>query len=107
MVNKRTIAFLCVTAVSAVLAVVGFFVLPEEVSVNISFRGSREYISKIPALIVPFVITFLSSSLYWKYEKFFLKEVDPSDLKMGVKYLAFAIIGDLLALWVIVNNTIL
>ena len=104
MANRRTFLSLCVFTLSAILTVVGFFILDEKVTVNISFQQKTEFISRELALFVPFAITVLSGLMYWKYGKVFGVDVDEKETKVGIKYLCFSVVGVLLILWVIINN---
>lgn len=102
--NKRKLLSLGVISLSVVLTVAGFFLLPERATVNISFSGQTEYKSKIAILTVPFVLTCITSSIYFMYGKLFNKEVVKDDFKTGIKFIVFSAVGILLTLWAIINN---
>ena len=104
--KKRKILALVTVLLSAILSVVGFFVLPSRATVNISFGGQAEYHSKIVVLAVPLMITLVSSIIYGKYDGIFKKETASDDVMEGIKFLAFSVVGILLTLWAIIKNVL-
>ncbi len=104
MKNKRTVLAIIVASASVVCSVLGFILLPERVTVNLSFDGTLSYMNKYAAVFFPLAITACTASLYNGYGRIFGKEIDKADWKSGIKYLVFSIVGLLLTLWVIIRN---
>ncbi len=102
--KKRVVFSIIIAVASLALSVLGLFLVGNRVSVNLSFSGEMAYMSKYTAFAFPFAVTLLSSALYGMYGKVFQKPVDENDVKSGIKYLAFSVIGILLTIWVIVRN---
>lgn len=54
-----------IIAISAVIALLGFFLLPDVMTVQIGLDGkASNTLPKIPALLIPFAISTISSILY-------------------------------------------
>lgn len=104
MKNKRTVLAIIVASASVVFSVLGFVLLPERVTVNLSFNDTLSYMNKYVAVFFPLAISLCTVGLYNGYGRIFGKQIDKSDFKSGIKYLAFSIVGLLLTLWVIIRN---
>ncbi len=66
-VNKEKVIGLVIVAVSVILAVVGFIVLPETLIVQIGLDGqASNTLPKIPALLIPLALSTVFSVLYMK-----------------------------------------
>ncbi|MBE6648405.1 MAG: hypothetical protein E7614_02655 [Ruminococcaceae bacterium] len=104
MKNKRLLFAIGASVISVILCVIGLFILPDRVTVNISFQDEQSYMSKYIALAFPLVVSLFSSKLYFSYGKLFGKEVKEDDYKIGIKYLVFSALGIFLTLWVVLKN---
>ncbi len=101
--KRNALTVLCVVS-SAILAIVGLFLMPDRVTVNINVSGERSYMSKYIAAAFPFLLSVGAAALYNCYGKIFSKEIDSEDWKSGIKYLVFSLVGVFLSLWMFLNN---
>jgi len=64
-VNKEKVIGIVIIAVSVILAVMGFMVLPETLIIQIGLDGqASNTLQKIPALLIPFALSTVFSILY-------------------------------------------
>lgn len=61
--NKNRIFAIALIVAALILSVFAFFTLPEDVAVQINLSGNANRMGKIPALLVPFLITTVFSVL--------------------------------------------
>jgi hypothetical protein len=102
--NKRTIISLLAVFVPLVLAVVGYILLPQRVVVEISFDDAIQKSDKIFSLIIPLFISFIGALMYFNFGKIIKKEISGDDLKTGIKYLVFSLLGTALIIYLLVRN---
>jgi hypothetical protein len=104
MSKKRNVLTAVCVALSGVLSIVCFLLLPDRVTVNINISNEQSYMNKYVAVCFPFFLSVITSVLYNGYGKIFNKEIDAGDWKSGIKYLVFSFVGVLLSLWVLLKN---
>ena len=93
--NKNKIIGIALIIAAVILSLFGFFVLPEDIVTQFNFSGETTKMNKIPALIVPFLITTVSSILTIGLDK---------DDERNKKYIFGAILGILLLIVMIGVN---
>lgn len=82
-----------IIAISAIIAVAGYLVLPEVMLVQIGIDGkASNTLPKIPTLLLPFAISTISAILYIK------------EAASRPKYLFLAILGIALAVFAFIMN---
>ncbi len=87
--SKEKMIGIAIIAVSAILAVLGYILLPDVMVVQIGLDGSASNtLSKIPALLIPFAISTISSIMYMN-----------SEASARTKNLIFAVLGVIIALF--------
>lgn len=65
--KKETLTGSIIIAVSVVLTVVGFLILPEELTVQIGLDGqASNTLPKLPALLIPLAMSTVFSILYMR-----------------------------------------
>ena len=85
--SKEKMIGMIIIGISTVLAVLGYILLPEVMIVQIGFDGeASNTLPKIPALLIPFAISTISSIFYMK-----------SESTNRTKNLLFAILGIIIA----------
>ncbi len=130
--KKRFIIGLSVAWISIILSIICFFVLPDRVTVNISFKNEASYMDKNIAVAFPLVLSIITTQIYIRYYSIFGKKseselkselkseeskdafqedsrnnsqnISQNNLQDGIKYLAFSVVGILLTLWILFKN---
>jgi hypothetical protein len=102
--NKRTTISLLAVFVPLVLAIVGYILLPQRVFVEISFDDAIQKSDKIFSLIIPLFISLIGALMYFNFGKIIKKEISADDLKTGIKYLVFSLVGTALIIYLLVRN---
>ena len=70
MKHKKLMISICIIAVAAIMAVVGFIVLPETLVVQINTAGQpANTLPKVFGILIPFLICVVSAIMYLKIEK--------------------------------------
>lgn len=64
----RKIASIILIILGGVLTIIGLFTLPEDVVTQFGTNGERNTMSRIPALLIPLVITTVFSTLLLRDE---------------------------------------
>ena len=64
---KEKIIGISLILVAVIIAVAGYFVLPDTLAVQIDMNGApTNFLPKIPALLIPLLVTVVFSCLYMK-----------------------------------------
>ena len=64
---KEKIIGISLILVAVIIAVAGYFVLPDTLAVQIDMNGApSNFLPKIPALLIPLLVTVVFSCLYMK-----------------------------------------